>query len=188
MGSGHGHVDEKGNPIDDDDGDDDSDIIEVNANVGNANAGNKNGSKNNDKDHDDKSDKDHDDKSNKDDDKNLINFGSHAELNENKGEDAKSDKSVSTGAVVAIVLVSLFLIAVILIALGTVYFGYKRRRPTFIVTQKHPKILVATTKSTATTSIPKSYMQSPRFSPKDYEAIPVTDYVPVQPDIKKPVY
>ena len=107
---------------------------------------------------------------------------------ENQDGSKQSDDSVSAGIIVTIVLSCLFIFTVILVVLGFVCLSYKRRRPTFIVTQDYPKILVASDTQSKTTSIPRTYMQSPRFSPKGYEALPVTDYVPVQPYISKPVY
>ena len=108
--------------------------------------------------------------------------------NGNQDDSKQSDDSVSAGVIVTIVLSCLLILAAILVVLGFVCLSYKRRRPTFVVTHEYPKILVASDTHSPTTSIPKSYVQSPRFSPKGYEALPVTDYVPVQPNIKKLVY
>ena len=112
----------------------------------------------------------------------------NAASDESQSDREHSDDSISSGAILAIVLSCLFVVAVILFVLGIVCWGYRQHYPTFFVTQDYPRILVASGTATTTTSIPKSYMQSTRFTPKGYEAIPVTDYVSVQPVIKKPVY
>lgn len=155
VGSGNGHINENGIPIDDDGGDDHDFIDDHKINDGDVSVGN---------------------------------VDNTQVENQDQDDSKPSDDSTSTGVIIAIVLSCLFLTAVILFTLGIVCLSYRRRRLTFIVTQDHPKILVASDTYTKTTSIPKSYMQSARFAPKGYEALPVTDYVPVQPDVKKPVY
>ena len=181
VGSGNDQINEHGHPIDDEDSDDHHD---QDAN-------------NNDQD-DFKTDGDvsvgevgitddvHDENSNVE----TATQDENQDGSQNESQDGskQSDDSVSAGVIVTIVLSCLFILAVILVVLGFVCLSCKRRHPTFIVTQSYPKILVASDTQSKTTSIPKTYMQSPRFSPKGYEALPVTDYAPVQPYINKPVY
>ena len=170
VGSGNDQINEHGHPIDDEDSDDhhDGDVSVGEVGI---------------------TDDVHDENSN-------VETATQAQSDENQdgsqneSQDGskQSDDSVSAGVIVTIVLSCLFILAVILVVLGFVCLSCKRRRPTFIVTQSYPKILVASDTQSKTTSIPKTYMQSPRFSPKGYEALPVTDYAPVQPYINKPVY
>ena len=178
AGSGIGNVNENGNPIDDE-GDDD-----FNVNNGDSNPGNVGNVGNVETVH-----VEHIDSNNNDQSPTLpISMLSNSE--ELQSDHSDSDDSISAGAITTIVISCFLIVVVILLIVGVVYWSYRQRRPTFVVAQDYPKILVAANYSTttATTSIPNSYMQSSRISPKGYEALPVTDYAPMQPVIKKPVY
>ena len=175
VGSGIGNVNENGKPIDDE-GDDDFNVNNGNGNPDNVgDVGNVHSihvgidSNSNDQDH-------------------AFPISMLSDSEEIQSDHRDSDDSISAGAITVIVISCFLIVVVILLIVGIVYWSYKQRRPTFVVTQDYPKILVAAGTTTATTSIPNSYMQFPRISPKGYEALPVTDYVPVQPVIKKPVY
>ena len=215
VGSGIGNVNENGNPIDDEDNDDkindhgDGSGGSV-GNVDNPHVGNDNdqhdntgvvsspegtvdNSNNQDDEKVDVSLPKLNDGTDDDDDDAFLPFNENesdhnSESNESQSDQEHSDDSFSSGAILAIVLSCLFVAAVILFVLGIVLWGYRRHHATFVVTQDYPRILVASGTATTTTTIPKSYMQFSRLTPKGYEALPVTDYVPVQSVIKKPVY
>ena len=215
VGSGIGNVNENGNPIDDEDNDDKINDHGDGSGDSVGNVDNPHVSNDNDQ-HDNtgvvSSPEGTVDNSNNQDDEKVdvslpkLNDGMDDdndaflpsdELDENQSDHnsesnqsdrGNSDDSISSGAILAIVLSCLFVAAVILFVLGIVLWGYRRHHATFVVTQDYPRILVASGTATTTTTIPKSYMQFSRLTPKGYEALPVTDYVPVQPVIKKPVY
>ena len=196
VGSGIGNVNENGNPIDDEDIDDNNGGGSRD-NVGSVDDAHVDNDDNNNDQDDEKSvvtlpkfsDGTDDDNDDKDDDEVAVILPfANTESDESQSNRKHSDDSISAGVIFAIMLSCLFVIAVILFVLGIVCWGYKRHHPTFVVTQDYPKILVASGTTTTTTSIPKSYMQAPRLTPKGYEALPVTDYMPVQPVVKKPIY
>lgn len=121
----------------------------------------------------------------------MFSAATHGDPGENQPDSNHSqseDNSASTVTIIAVVLSCIFVIAVVLIVMGIVCLSYSRRRPNFVVTQDNPKILMVPSTCTTTTSVPKSYVQSPRFTPKSYEDLSITEYTPVQPVIKKPIY
>ena len=178
AGSGIGNVNENGNPIDDE-GDDD-----FNVNNGDSNPGNVGNVGNVETVHVEDIDS-----NNNDQNPTLPISAMLSNSEEFRSDHSDSDDSISAGAITTIVISCFLIVVVILLIVGVVYWSYRQRRPTFVVAQDYPKILVAANYSTTTaTSIPNSYMQSSRISPKGYEALPVTDYAPMQPVIKKPVY
>lgn len=217
VGSGVGNVNENGNPIDDEDNDDNNNDHDDGSggtvgNVDNSHVGNDH----NNNDQDDNTavvsspGGTHANTNNQDDEKvdvslPKLNDGtdvdndsflpsgeldeSQSDRNSERQSDREhSDDSISSGAILGIVLSCLFVAAVILFVLGIVFWGYRQHHANFVVTQDYPRILVASDTATTTTTIPKSYIQSSRLTPKGYKALPITDYVAVQPVIKKPVY
>ena len=178
LGSGSDPFNENGNPIDDDGDDEDhyDDHNDDDVSIGDVD-NNQGGNDENDNDNDEIAQS-----------KGLD--STHTESDKSQDHSKQSDGSNSTWIIIGIVIscFCLFVITLILSVFSIVYLRYKRRRPNFVVTHDNPKILMASDMHNVTTSIPKSYLQSPRFSPKGYEPLPITDYEAVQPDIKKPVY